>query len=126
VPLDGSAFAEEALAAAIDVLGPEASDYMQAVMRRVEQDHPGTRVRIDVRAGKPAEGIATAAAVNLADLIVMSTHGRTGLRRAVLGSVAGAALRTSHTPVLLVHPHPESPPTIDEEDVATVTALVSF
>jgi nucleotide-binding universal stress UspA family protein len=163
VPLDGSPFAEEALPAAIDALGPsgelilvrvvapaeqvvrdeqdhvvayldqvqdalerEASDYLQGVVRQVERDHPGTRVRIDVRVGKPADGIATAAAVNLAHLIVMSTHGRTGLRRAVLGSVAGAALRTSHTPVLLVHPHPEPPPIVDEQDLATVTALVSL
>lgn len=37
-----------------------------------------------------------------ADLIVMGTHGRRGLRRFFLGSVAEALARTSHTPLLLV------------------------
>jgi hypothetical protein len=34
----------------------------------------------------------------------MATHGRTGIRRAVLGSVAGAVLTTGSVPVLLVSP----------------------
>src|SRR5204863_5828422 len=36
-----------------------------------------------------------------ADLVVMATHGRTGIRRAVLGSVAGAVLTPGSVPVLL-------------------------
>jgi len=40
-----------------------------------------------------------------ADVVVMATHGRTGVRRATMGSVAGAVLRTGSTPVLLVGPH---------------------
>jgi nucleotide-binding universal stress UspA family protein len=39
-----------------------------------------------------------------ADLVVMGTHGRTGLRRLVLGSVAEAFLRHSMCPVLLIRP----------------------
>jgi nucleotide-binding universal stress UspA family protein len=50
-------------------------------------------------------GITRAAAEHGADLIVMATHGRTGLHRAIVGSVAGTVLRTGSTPVLLVHPH---------------------
>jgi nucleotide-binding universal stress UspA family protein len=38
------------------------------------------------------------------DLIVMSTHGRAGLKRAVLGSVTDYVLRNAHCPVLVVHP----------------------
>jgi nucleotide-binding universal stress UspA family protein len=38
-------------------------------------------------------------------VVVMATHGRTGFRRAVLGSVAGAVLREGSTPVLLVGPN---------------------
>jgi hypothetical protein len=45
-----------------------------------------------------------------ADLIVMATHGRTGIRRALVGSVAGSVLRTVSTPVLLVHPTTTPPP----------------
>jgi nucleotide-binding universal stress UspA family protein len=39
-----------------------------------------------------------------ADLVVMSTHGRTGLGRALTGSVAGEVLRTGRVPVVLVGP----------------------
>jgi Universal stress protein family len=39
-----------------------------------------------------------------ADLIVMATHGRTGINRALVGSVAGTVLRTAATPVVLIHP----------------------
>jgi nucleotide-binding universal stress UspA family protein len=37
-----------------------------------------------------------------ADLVVVSTHGRTGLRRVLLGSVAESVLRAAETPVLVV------------------------
>jgi nucleotide-binding universal stress UspA family protein len=50
--------------------------------------------------GNPAHAIAEAA--REFDLIVMSTHGRTGFTRLLLGSVAEKVLRLSHTPVLVV------------------------
>ena len=62
------------------------------------------RVTCDVRIGDPVEGIVIAEADRAIDLVVMATHGRTGLGRALMGSVAGAVLRTGHTPVLLVPP----------------------
>ena len=40
-----------------------------------------------------------------ADLIVMATHGRSGLGRVVIGSVAESVLRHSPCPVLLIRPH---------------------
>lgn len=52
--------------------------------------------------GTPAEAILTYATDNKIDLIVMSTHGRTGLTRIVFGSVAESVLRRSPCPVLLV------------------------
>ena len=42
------------------------------------------------------------------DLVVMSTHGRTGLRRWVMGSVAERVLRHADGPILLIHPEAES------------------
>jgi nucleotide-binding universal stress UspA family protein len=51
---------------------------------------------------EPARAIADAARYNGADLIVMSTHGRGGLTRLLLGSVAEALVRQSPAPVLLV------------------------
>jgi nucleotide-binding universal stress UspA family protein len=58
--------------------------------------------RIAVLNGPVAEVLATYAALNRADLIVMATHGRRGLARAWMGSVADAVLRRSGVPVLLV------------------------
>jgi nucleotide-binding universal stress UspA family protein len=52
--------------------------------------------------GYPAEEIVQAARDNECDLIVMSTHGRTGLRRLLMGSVAEHALRHATCPVLAV------------------------
>jgi nucleotide-binding universal stress UspA family protein len=86
----------------------EARDYLNAIARDLRHQVPPIRVRVDVRVGAPAEGIAMAAAAAGSDLIVMATHARTGLRRAVVGSIAGAVLRRSLAPVLLVHPQAPS------------------
>ena len=42
------------------------------------------------------------------DLIVMGTHGRTGLKHALLGSVTEKVVRTAHCPVLTVHAPPSA------------------
>lgn len=83
----------------------EARDYMLEVARQLEQSHPGIRTRADVRLGEPAAGITMSVIDRTADLVVMATHGRTGLSRALVGSVAGAVLRDGNAPVLLVGPH---------------------
>jgi nucleotide-binding universal stress UspA family protein len=59
---------------------------------------------IDVRveAGQPVEAILAAAKAVHADLIVMGTHGRTGLSRILLGSVAEAVMRRAACPVLTI------------------------
>jgi nucleotide-binding universal stress UspA family protein len=54
--------------------------------------------------GSPAHAIIETARKNNCDLITMATHGRSGLQRAVLGSVADAVVRDSHLPVLLIRP----------------------
>jgi nucleotide-binding universal stress UspA family protein len=54
--------------------------------------------------GVPAEEIARTAAMKGADMIVTGTHGRTGLRRVLMGSVAEQVLRTAPCPVLTVRP----------------------
>lgn len=53
--------------------------------------------------GVPATRIARLARARRADLIVMGTHGRTGLTRALLGSVAARVLTIATCPVLTVH-----------------------
>lgn len=57
-----------------------------------------------VREGDPAAEILDLAAREGCDLIVMGTHGRTGIRRAVLGSVAEAVSRNADCPVVTVRP----------------------
>jgi nucleotide-binding universal stress UspA family protein len=78
----------------------------------------GPRSELDTRVavlnGPVAEVLATYAAFNQVDLIVMSTHGREGMARAWLGSVADELLRRSGVPVLLVRPAQ------DAQAVATV------
>lgn len=53
----------------------------------------------------PAAGILRQVAPRKADLVMMSTHGRTGLARLVLGSVSADVVARSPVPVVLVRPH---------------------
>ena len=55
-----------------------------------------------VRMGRPAEEIVAAGGKGKANLIVLGTHGRRGLKRMVLGSDAEHVVRQSSVPVLLV------------------------
>ena len=52
----------------------------------------------------PAAGVLEHVAASGVDLVAMATHGRQGLARAALGSIADKVIRGSHTPVLIVHP----------------------
>lgn len=61
-------------------------------------------VEIRVIAGEPGWALVTAAQECHADLIVMGTHGRTGLRRLLMGSVAEHVLRHAPCPVLTIRP----------------------
>ncbi len=65
----------------------------------------GLNVRSEVLIGKPAETIVEYVSENRASLIVMSTHGRSGLGRWVFGSVAEKVLHGVTTPILLLRPH---------------------
>jgi len=56
-----------------------------------------------VKSGDPAEQVLNSARALEADLIVMGTHGRTGLGHLVLGSVAEKVARESQIPVLTAH-----------------------
>jgi universal stress protein A len=62
----------------------------------------GQRFRVMVEAGVPARVIVDAAKRNGADLIVLGTHGRTGLAHMLIGSVAEKVVRTASCPVLAV------------------------
>jgi len=80
----------------------EAEEMLVAQAKRLER--PSLEVRSVLKEGDPRDGILHVAEAEHADLLVMGTHGRRGLSRALIGSVAEAALRTAPCPVLTVHP----------------------
>jgi nucleotide-binding universal stress UspA family protein len=133
VPLDGSLGAEAALNPAVELAretgakvvllrAAEAhtlplADVITAqvtVMRETQEYLAAVRERVlsagvkdaDVSAwyGAPVEAIVEAARYRRADLIVMSSHGRSGLARLVVGSVTEQVLRTTRVPVLVIRP----------------------
>lgn len=65
---------------------------------------PLERVEFQVVADRPVEELAAVAAEQQADLIVMTTHGRSGLPLLVMGSVATAIIQHSTLPVILLRP----------------------
>ena len=73
---------------------------LQAFLKRVDFD--GVPVDTSAVAGYCPAAIYDAAAKKGADLIIISTHGRTGLRRAFIGSVAEGTVRSAVCPVLVV------------------------
>jgi nucleotide-binding universal stress UspA family protein len=78
----------------------EARDYLSTIA--AELWGRGLRVQVRVRPGTAVQEILAATRECAADLIAMTTHGRSGLRRLVFGSVAEAVLRLADTPVLLM------------------------
>jgi len=64
-------------------------------------------VHEEVRVGTPHDVIAGYADNEDIDLVVMGSHGRSGVRRALLGSVTERVLRSTHVPVLVVDEHEE-------------------
>jgi nucleotide-binding universal stress UspA family protein len=59
-------------------------------------------VRVVMRRGSPSTEIVALASEEHADLLVIGTHGRGGVSRALLGSVADRVIRTAPCPVLTV------------------------
>jgi nucleotide-binding universal stress UspA family protein len=133
VPLDGSALAETALPTAVALAATtgaallllraaeapavamgdaaeaqvkvvrEAEEYLDDVKRRLQTDTKAP-ITTAVWYGQPAEAIAEAAHFNRIGMVVMTTHGRSGLGRLLLGSVAESVIRSTATPILVLHP----------------------
>lgn len=80
--------------------------HAEGYLQRIAFDYfpDDVKVTYEVSAGPVAETIMDYAMAVDADLIAMSTHGRSGLARMVIGSVADEVVRRSHLPVLLVRP----------------------
>jgi nucleotide-binding universal stress UspA family protein len=84
----------------VDAERDEAGVYLARLAERFRA--MGIAVETSTPEGPPEQAILEASREWPADLIVMTTHGRTGLGRLVFGSVAEAVLRSAPCPVLLV------------------------
>ena len=127
VPLDGSVLAEAALPLAVDLGGvvihhitlvrvlpytadertrAEATSYLDARARELRSQLLGDDCTVTtlIREGVvPGEEISEQAEDD-GSLVLMATHGRGGIRRWMLGSVANQVVHMGHVPVLLIHP----------------------
>jgi nucleotide-binding universal stress UspA family protein len=131
VPLDGSVLAETALPKALELaevsgarvlllratqaqtlpgvdpteaqvkVVSDAEAYLAQVQTRLTR-HGRVTVETSVWYGPAAHAIVEAARIHKVDEIVMTTHGRSGLGRLLLGSVAESVLRGTTTPILLL------------------------
>jgi len=132
VPLDGSELAEQALPLAgtiatkrkaelvlttaiatgdrwVDGMGRRwqaeeqaaVESYLRTIVERLKQKRVPARARVDW--GRPHIVIGTVADQEDADFIVMTTHGRSGVSRWTMGSIADKVLRTTSRPLILIH-----------------------
>jgi nucleotide-binding universal stress UspA family protein len=96
---------------ALAVIGPEklledirarAADDLEKILVRLQD--AGISAEYDAAPGSPEEVVLRLADDKEVDLIVMGTHGRTGLTHVLLGSVAERVVRAASCPVLTVKP----------------------
>jgi nucleotide-binding universal stress UspA family protein len=73
-----------------------------AAAEKTAREH-GAQVRSVVREGNAVDGILAAIDEEHADLVVLGTHGRSGITRVLEGSIAEAVLRATTIPVLIAH-----------------------
>ena len=87
-----------------DSIAAEAADYLRRLTDELCKDGFKARAEVVTVGGPVADAIITCAHEVEADLIAMSTHGRTGPSRWLLGSVADRVVRGAGMPVLMIRP----------------------
>lgn len=131
VPLDGSTFAESALPFAVELAKAlrwsitlmqaiteptlrgmtanayleeeaEAVSYLAGIASRLRRE--GVQVKTAVKAGPAPQAILDVCQRQDASMIVMASHGRTGVREMMFGSVTMEIMRHTDTPLFLVRP----------------------
>ena len=132
IPLDGSPLAETAIEHAMKIANPQESEFLLVRVWTAISDYPyplesdqwdvlrerhssyiddkvaelkerGMKARGLVKEGAADEAIISFAEVEGADLIVMTSHGRSGLTRWILGSVAERVIRHAPCPVFILN-----------------------
>ncbi|GIW94699.1 MAG: hypothetical protein KatS3mg110_2740 [Pirellulaceae bacterium] len=129
-PVDFSDYSLEVVQTALEIAGDEGSVHVLHVLPDLSPTEPGVvwatvddterinrtrlvlrdryadlaprQLEFDVRVGDPGHEIAQFADTMHADLIVIASHGRTGLKRLLIGSVAERVVRLAHCPVLVL------------------------
>ena len=76
-------------------------DYLTGVQAKLGK--AGIKTRIEVLEGNPAEVLIEYIDRKAIDLVVISTHGRTGFSKWAFGSIAEKVLKGSQSPILLIH-----------------------
>ena len=84
----------------LEMIKQKAMDYLDKASEGLRSK--GAIVKTKVSTGNAAEGIIKATDEINADLVAMSTHGRSGLKRLAFGSVTDKVLRGARAPVLMV------------------------
>lgn len=103
----GSAYDDD-VAESIVAAQRAAAEQHLAKARRVLEESGMRNVTTSILTGLPGEAIVQQVTEHDHDVVLMGTHGRSGLRRAVLGSVADHVLRhVDGVPVLLIHAEQE-------------------
>ena len=98
-------FPEGALVATAEMIATVVNDARQALQKTIsKRKDRGVPLKTQLEAGDSRDVIHAVAEEIGADLIVMSTHGRRGLARALIGSVAESVVRTATRPVLTIRP----------------------
>jgi nucleotide-binding universal stress UspA family protein len=106
-PIPGYTFPDGSVVASprmMQDLADQAQKHLEEWRADAEKLMGGPRVTAEKAVGEPAAEILEAARDARADLIVMGTHGRTGLEHALMGSIAERVVRRAHCPVLTVRP----------------------
>jgi nucleotide-binding universal stress UspA family protein len=78
----------------------EAEKYLKKVVARLKKT--GIKARAELIYGKAGEALSDYATKNKVDLVIIATHGRSGISRWVLGSVANRVVHSARVPVLMV------------------------
>jgi nucleotide-binding universal stress UspA family protein len=77
-----------------------AKEYLDKIVNRLK--HEGTALHVEVIVGRVVESLADYTMNNDVDLILIATHGHSGVTRWVRGSVADKILRSANVPILMV------------------------
>lgn len=99
-PMPGGAIAAEIAEESVEAQRAAAEENLTRLRQQIEAE--GVRVSALIGQGSPGEVIIDTVEAQGCDLVVIATHGRSGLRRVVLGSVADHVVRHAHGAAVLI------------------------